>query len=88
MHVHELQQVLWVTTPLGDGIAVLHIDYGVQHNGTLLVALEDGQLKYFDTNQVRVCRNDTIGINVKRRVMASRTCGASKSWKGSWSMSG
>lgn len=64
-NTHEFQQVMWVSTPLGDGVMLLHIDYGIQHNGTLLVALEDGQLKYFDTNQVKVCRNDTIGINKK-----------------------
>lgn len=64
-HVHELRQVLLVSTPLGDGVALLHIDYGAQHNGTLLVILEGtGELKYFDTNQVRACRNDTMGINV------------------------
>jgi len=71
-HVHEFQQVLWVTTPLGDGVVILHIDMGIQHNGTLLVGLESGQMKYFDSNQVRMCRNDTLGIGVERRVVANR----------------
>jgi hypothetical protein len=73
--IHEFQQVLWVTTPLGDGMAILHIDYGPSHNGTLLVCLEDGQLKYFDTNQVRSCRNDTFGIIPRKRVIANRNIG-------------
>lgn len=65
-HVHEFQQVIWLATPLGEGVALLHIDYGVQHNGTLLVALEDGELKYFDTNQVKLLRNDTLEIGVQK----------------------
>jgi ligand-binding sensor domain-containing protein len=75
-HCHELQQVLWVETPLGDGIAILHLDYGSQHNGTLLVMLEDGRLRYFDTNQVKACRNDTAGISVPRtrKVVAMSNC--------------
>jgi len=70
---HEFKQVLWVSTPLGDGIAILHIDYGPQHNGTLMVALESGEIKYMETNQVRMCRNDTAGISCgPKRVVAMR----------------
>jgi hypothetical protein len=59
---HEFKQVLWVSTPLGDGVAILHLDYGIHQNGVLLVGLESGELKYFDTNQCKLCRNDTLGI--------------------------
>ena len=63
---HEFNQVIWVKTPLGDGVAILHIDYGPHHNGNLLVMLEGtGELKYFDTNQVTACKNDTMSINPK-----------------------
>lgn len=63
--IHEVQQILWVTTPLGDGIVLFVIDMGAHENCILLVGLEDGKLKHFTTEQVRLCRNDTLGINTK-----------------------
>lgn len=73
--IHELQQVMWVSTDLGDGIVILVIDYGPQENCVFLVLLEDGRYKHFNTEQVRACRNDTFGISVKKRVVATRDIG-------------
>ncbi len=39
------------------------IDYGPQANSVFMVGLEDGNVKFFDTNQVVLSRNDTLGIN-------------------------
>lgn len=67
MTVHEFKQILWVSTELGDGIVICLIDYGPQANSVFMVGLEDGQVKFFDTNQVVLSRNDTLGINTPYR---------------------
>lgn len=66
MTIHELQQVIWVSTPLGDGVVVTITDYGPHHNAVFMVMLEDGRFRFFDTNQCTACRNDTLGINAPR----------------------
>lgn len=43
------------------------IDYGPQANSVFMVGLEDGNVKFFDTNQVVLSRNDTLGINTPYR---------------------
>ena len=65
---HEVQQFLWVETPLGDGQALFLLDYGPHENTIWVVALEaDGVIKHFSSNQVRLCYNHSFGINVKDR---------------------
>lgn len=62
--IHEVQQVLWVTTQHGDGIVLFLIDYGPQENTIFVVALEkDGVIKHYNSNDVRLCKNDTFNIN-------------------------
>jgi hypothetical protein len=64
--IHEFNQLLHVETPLGDGIAILIIDYGPQVNTCWVVALEEnGAIKHFDANQIKLCKNDTYSINLK-----------------------
>lgn len=61
--IHEMNQVIWVTNEkLGDGIIIAIIDYGPHHNSVLMVGFESGEIKFLDTNQVRLTRNDTLGI--------------------------
>ena len=56
MNIHEIQQVLWVDTELGKGIALFLMDYGMQNNTVWVVALkETGEIKHFDSNQIRLC---------------------------------
>lgn len=62
--IHELRQVMWVSTELGDGQVLFLIDYGPHENCVLVVALENGNIKHFTTEQVAMCRNNTFGINV------------------------
>ena len=64
--IHEVQQVLWVSTPLGDGVVLFLLDYGAHENCVFLVALESGALKHFTTEQVTICRNNTLGINIAK----------------------
>lgn len=63
--IHELQQVLWVTTPHGDGQVLFLIDYGVHENTIWVVALEaDGIVKHYNSNDIKICKNNTININI------------------------
>jgi hypothetical protein len=64
--IHEIQQIIWVTTPHGDGIALFIIDYGMQNNTVWVVSLEDdGSIKHYDSNQVKLCKNNTLNFNNK-----------------------
>jgi hypothetical protein len=64
--IHEIEQYLWVTTPVGDGQALFLIDYGPHENTVWVVALEeDGSIKHFNANQIQLCYNNTFGINCK-----------------------
>jgi len=64
--IHEIQQILWVTTPLGDGQALFLIDYGPHENTIWVVALEkQGEIKHFNSEQVYLCANHTFQINSK-----------------------
>lgn len=61
----ELNSYIEVQTPLGLGLAVLVIDYGMGVNTCWVVAMkEDGQIKHFDANDIRFEKNFTYKINV------------------------
>jgi len=63
--IHEIKQVIWVTTPHGDGQALFIIDYGPHENTIWVVALEcDGRVLHYNSNQIRLCKNDTFNINL------------------------
>jgi len=67
MSIHEIQQVLWVTTPLGDGQALFLIDYGPHENTIWVVSLKaDGVVKHFSSNQIRVQCNCTLEMNLTK----------------------
>ena len=62
MAIHEFQQPLEVSTPLGDGVALLLIDYGWGANSCWVVVLESGIVKHFESNDIRFQPNPTWGI--------------------------
>ena len=65
--IHEFSQILWVTTPFGDGVALFIVDYGPHENTVWCVALEtDGVIKHFSSEQIKMCYNHTFGINVNK----------------------
>lgn len=65
--IHEIQQILWVTTPHGDGQVLFLMDYGVHENTIWVVALEEtGEIKHYNSNQIKICKNNTIEINDKK----------------------
>ena len=63
--IHEFKNALWVMTPHGEGIAILVIDYGIQHNTVWVVANKsDGRIRHYDSNQISLSRNHTIDLNI------------------------
>jgi len=67
MVILEIEKIIWVETKLGKGIALFLIDYGVQNNTIWIVALEDdGKIKHFDSNQIRLVENFTLNIKSKK----------------------
>ena len=68
MVILEIQQVIWVETNLGKGIALFLMDYGIQNNTIWIVALErSGEIKHFDSNQIRLVENFTFNIKTKKQ---------------------
>ena len=63
--IHEFHTPLRVKTPLGNGIALFVIDYGVHLNTCWAVSLKDKnwQIKHFDSNDIRLDRNSTYKID-------------------------
>lgn len=63
--IHEVQQILWVTTPHGDGVVLFIMDYGPHENTIFVVALEEsGMIKHYNSNDVKLCKNNTFNINI------------------------
>lgn len=58
---HELREGWDVYTPLGHGTGLVLYDPAYLNNGVLLVKLDDGRLKYFDTNDIRMSGSPTYG---------------------------
>ena len=59
----QLNPPLWVTTPLGEGHALVLIDYGPSINTVWLVHLFDtGKVTHVDSSEVRVMGNAMWGI--------------------------
>lgn len=62
--IHEVKQVMWVITPHGDGVVLFIMDYGPHENTIFIVALEkDGVIKHYNSNDIRLCKNNTFNIN-------------------------
>ncbi len=65
IHIHEIQQILWVTTPHGEGQALFLIDYGPHHNTIWVVSNKsDGSIKHYDSNDIKVTKNFTLKSNL------------------------
>jgi hypothetical protein len=65
--IHEINQLIYVETPHGEGIALFIIDYGHQANTIWIVSLlNDGSLKHYDSNQIKLSINYTLNLNIKK----------------------
>ena len=63
--IHEFNNVLWVMTPHGEGLALLLIDYGINQNTIWVVANKlDGRIRHYDSNQISLSPNHTIDLNI------------------------
>jgi hypothetical protein len=61
----QLNPPIPLTTPKGDGLAWLVIDYGVEHNLMWTVAIDEtGELWTFSNHEVRAQKNITMGRKV------------------------
>lgn len=59
----QLNPPIWVTTPMGEGFALLVIDYGPALNSVWVVHLfDDGQVIHVDSAEVRVMGNEMYAI--------------------------
>ena len=59
----QLDPPIWVTTPLGEGHAILVIDYGPSINTVWVVhTFDDGKVTHVDSSEVRVMGNAMYGI--------------------------
>lgn len=64
--IHEVQQILTVNTPFGEGQVLFIIDYGIHRNSIWVCSsFEDGKIRHFDTNQISVTINHTLNFNMK-----------------------
>lgn len=78
MTICQLAPPIWVTCPLGDGIALLVIDYGPHINTVWVVHLtEDGRVTHVDASEIRITGNPMYGIPEPERPV-QRTLGALK----------
>ena len=63
----QLNPAISVNTPLGDGLAIFVIDYGMDQNTCWVVALQkDGVVKHFDCNDIILLPNYTYKINLEK----------------------
>lgn len=56
--IHQLNPTIDVHTPLGDGEAIMVIDYGININTVWVVRLEKGVIKHFYSDDVRIWGNE------------------------------
>jgi hypothetical protein len=59
--IHELSDGWTVHTPLGEGTALLITTPSYLGNSIVYVKLADGQLKHFDSNDIRIYGSPTYG---------------------------
>lgn len=59
----QLNPPIQVHTPLGNGWALLIIDYCININSVWIVRLDlDGQIKHIESNDIKVAGNPMLGL--------------------------
>lgn len=65
--IHEVSQVIKVHTPFGEAQVLFLMDYGIHQNTIWICAnSKDGKIRHFDSNQISLVTNHTIGMNVTK----------------------
>jgi hypothetical protein len=57
---------LWVKTPLGDGV-LLYVRSLAHDNDEWTVMLDNGDIKHFNTSQIKAYKNHTLEINLENK---------------------
>lgn len=65
MNMIQLNPQIVVFTPLGPGLAYFIIDYGMSINTCWVIRLAKGEIKHFDSNDIRIEGNPTYGFPLK-----------------------
>ena len=74
--IHEIKQGMYLDTPHGEGIGLFIIDYGPQINTIWVIAnKEDGTIRHYDSNQIRLTKNSTLSINVDKEDISHKIAG-------------
>lgn len=68
VHIHEIQQIMFINTPHGESQALFIIDYG-PHNNTIWVAAnkKNGKIRHYDSNQITLIHNHTLDLNLNNK---------------------
>lgn len=67
--IHEFNKPIPVVTPMGDAYAIYCTSNGMLENDEWTCALiEDGQIRHFLTNDIKIWSNGTYGINIKSEI--------------------
>jgi hypothetical protein len=61
----QLNPPIPVSTPRGEGYAMLVIDYSQEHDLLWCVFLDFGEVWTFQNKDIRVIKNQTLGRNVR-----------------------
>lgn len=64
--IYEVKQILTCNTPFGEAQVLFIIDYGMHRNSIWVCAsFSDGKIRHFDTSQISITRNHTLGFNME-----------------------
>lgn len=64
--IHEVNQILTVETPFGEAQVLFIMDYGIHRNTIWICStFSDGKIRHFDTNQITLTSNHTLGFNLR-----------------------
>ena len=68
MNICEIHNAIYVETPHGICQALFLIDYGI-HQNTIWVCAnkENGEIKHYNSNQIKLCTNHTTDFNTKEK---------------------
>ena len=66
--IHEIQQVMHVETPHGEGLPLVLIDYG-PHLNTIWVVVNcnDGAIRHYESNDIKLTINHTLKFNQTKK---------------------
>lgn len=59
--IHQLNPTIDVLTPLGDGEAIMIIDYGINVNTVWVVRFNGGRIKHIYSDDIRIYGNPMNG---------------------------